>query len=976
MADPEEAAARIPSCAADRSTVHSAAPASAAAATGAEAPTSLVNAAGAVPVNVAAAAAAASPLGPPGSSSAVGGQGAPVYTPYRLPPLLHPAGSSAFSPPPVSPATTTNAGFSLDPRFQAPHPSVPFGSGSAGGAGAGGRGSRPPPPPTHSLSAPTALGGAGSLNGGPGSTSDVPVHDPPPPQHQNPLDALMHLHAAAGGADTSEAALLALDAAAAAAANGGGGAGKEPPVPPKVVQKADRSCKKCRERRVRCGREFPACARCKKRRDACSYGEGVFVEESVEGSDQQRITDLETKIAALQQQLRTATSSTSYPGPPSLTLPAASTSTSSAALTQDSLANEISRHFTESLSLSETATLHNFIVEDQGTRTNAFGGMEQRLSTGGLADAVTCYLLDAAQNACDARQPGFAYLVSQIPFYRSRLRNLGPAEQVGVAILCTLGARASPHHSLYGVSSVHAGDGVPCPALFSTVGERREQVCKVLEMRARETAWATGLYRQRTPEALAAVVGLATLSLHEENDPEETRCYVRQAAGLFVDIRVEEMSKDRHSTLGNTLGTAIFLADAYLSTRCGKPTLITANDLQDYYVSSGFVVPDLVNLTIGNYVEERGRNTFAPQDAAEIITTLLLYVMACYRVFAQVTTPCRRPNLVSLFSFIRNLWNIIDQVHNAVQRFQQQLVSLPTPPPGSSQTFTPHEIDHAILLAVWADVALVTLVGHVHTFVQEAREGPHLLPGTAEHDDLVRIRAESFMRVYKCLKLLSFYCQLLCGSRDKHNVFHLLAQLSPLTAWTTLVTLRIGQPGGPISEEFEVTAEEVDWFRMALELSLFYSPRLSSELRSLAFARESYMHEAAPPAPPASLAAAGAMYAPESASEPSPPSATSGALVPPIVHGVPSLSSNGVNGPATMIPSGHVASFSLDVFESSGQNGFADGAPEDLDGTTEGTANMRTAFRSIDWADLSLTPAVGSDGSNSSADEWMKGRRA
>lgn len=49
-------------------------------------------------------------------------------------------------------------------------------------------------------------------------------------------------------------------------------------------------------------------------------------------------------------------------------------------------------------------------------------------------------------------------------------------------------------------------------------------------------------------------------------------------------------------------------------------------------------MPDLVNLTIGNYVEERGRNTFAPQDAAEINTTLLLYVMACYRVFAQVTT--------------------------------------------------------------------------------------------------------------------------------------------------------------------------------------------------------------------------------------------------------------------------------------------------------------------------------------------------
>lgn len=45
----------------------------------------------------------------------------------------------------------------------------------------------------------------------------------------------------------------------------------------KVVQKADRSCKKCRERRVRCDRQYPACARCTKRREQCSYGTGVFM---------------------------------------------------------------------------------------------------------------------------------------------------------------------------------------------------------------------------------------------------------------------------------------------------------------------------------------------------------------------------------------------------------------------------------------------------------------------------------------------------------------------------------------------------------------------------------------------------------------------------------------------------------------------------------------------------------------------------
>lgn len=81
--------------------------------------------------------------------------------------------------------------------------------------------------------------------------------------------------------------------------------------------------------------QFPSCARCKKRRDTCSYGEGVSVyvilrivlgvagslmmilcsEESVEGSDQQRIMDLENKIGAwgtLLRLLQTLTVSAHY----------------------------------------------------------------------------------------------------------------------------------------------------------------------------------------------------------------------------------------------------------------------------------------------------------------------------------------------------------------------------------------------------------------------------------------------------------------------------------------------------------------------------------------------------------------------------------------------------------------------------------------------------------------------------------------
>jgi len=57
-----------------------------------------------------------------------------------------------------------------------------------------------------------------------------------------------------------------------------------------------------------------------------------------------------------------------------------------------------------------------------------------------------------------------------------------------------------------------------------------------------------------------------------------------------------------------------------------------------------------------------------------------------------------------------------------------------------------------------------------------------------------------------------------------------------------------------------------------------------------------------------------------------------------------------------------------------GQEGFANGAADDLSGSTT-PADVRSAFRSVDWADLSLTPApapIGSDGSAGSAEGWAQ----
>lgn len=58
---------------------------------------------------------------------------------------------------------------------------------------------------------------------------------------------------------------------------------------------------------------------------------------------------------------------------------------------------------------------------------------------------------------------------------------------------------------------------------------------------------------------------------------------------------------------------------------------------------------------------------------------------------------------------------------------------------------------------------------------------------------------------------LRFYSQLYLASSDKHVVHHLTIQLELLPGWTTLVTQRVGEPDGPLTEEFELTEEELDW---------------------------------------------------------------------------------------------------------------------------------------------------------------------
>ncbi|GAA5929182.1 hypothetical protein JCM1841_006226 [Sporobolomyces salmonicolor] len=693
----------------------------------------------------------------------------------------------------------------------------------------------------------------------------------------------------------------------------------------KVVQKADRSCKKCRERRVRCDRAYPACARCRKRREDCVYSEGVYIETVEEGSDQAKIAELEAKVASLETRLKNASNgATTFPTPLP-PLPAAATT-----LTRENLASIIGQTLLNDLSPKETTVLHGFLKEQD--QSVLFRAQDLRSTANPTDVALTFLLLDASTRACCTRLPGLQLLRDRLPYYKANLHALDPPCQVVVVALCAVGARVIPNSALFGVPNVTFSDGTVSAQLFLAVGTRREKVCQALQATAIEASWASGVLRERNYDNLDSLLGLVQVLIHEEGRMQESRFFLRQVVGTFLDLRHEEMAMGVMSNITEATTAAIYLSDAFVSSTCNRPSFIHPADL-DYFVTCGLPVPDLVNLRLSEVLEDQLGAPLSRGTIVSMLTTIDLHVLSCHRVFAQVSSP-RRPGAASNLPFLRNMWTVLDQIHNAIQRLQQHLVNLASPPTGYGDD--PDAVNHAILLAIRADNSLVDLVMLIHVHLSKKRGEGSYWPDREGNEELERMRSESSMRVFKCLKLLAFYCQLYTASQDKHNIFHLLLRLEALPDWTSLVSLRIGAPGGPLTDEFEVTQEELDWFRSGLELTCFYSPRGAAQLQALAIAQQNLI----PPSfrPPSSAS--------HFSSRPLSPTA------PPQITPVSTPASNRTPAPSPDFDMSHY-----------GAGGFAHGAAEDLAG---GSADVRSAFRSTQWDDLSLTPAMGlgSDGSS------------
>ncbi|GAA6008707.1 hypothetical protein JCM11491_003406 [Sporobolomyces phaffii] len=764
----------------------------------------------------------------------------------------------------------------------------------------------------------------------------------------------------------------------------------------KIVQKADRSCKKCRERRVRCDRHFPKCERCLKRREECSYGTGVFIETVEEGSDAAKIAELESKVAALETQLKTASSNNSKTSGSNFPRSTPTPPNSLSNLARESLAAVVAHAVTAGLSLEERNILDQLL--SQQDQNSLYGSVPDQRGGGGSSRkdiGITSFLLDSSTKACCTKLPGLHLLRDRLPYFKANINSLDPPHRLAVICMCAIGVRVYPASALFGISSVTQHDGTPIPQLFRTVGARRDKICQSLCKVAIETAWGTGVVREKSYENLDALVGLVQYLIHEEGKPEEARFFVRELVGMYLDLRHEELSAGVPTKLNEANTTAVFLADGAVSSTCHKPSFITPIDLQDYFASGGLRVPDLVNLQLGEIIEEQLGAPLNRPSILHMLTSLCLYVFSCHRVFSQVSNP-RRPSGSSILPFLRNLWSVLDQIHQAVQRLQQHLVNLSSAPQGFVDD--PQAIDHAILLAVRADNSLVDLIFLVHVHLKDKYSESTFFPEKDGDEELERMRAESSMRVFKCLKLLAFYCQLYLASQDKHNVFHLILRLELLPNWTTMVAARIGAPDGPISEEFEATQEELDWFRCALELACYYSPQATARLDSLHTARrdsssysapsprnqqQAQMHHQqqqydTPPtssstlytSAPTSSSATFATSRPCHQQQPSLPVPVSSIpLITPFDDATTPSSvtaSNGVVATEDFAMNPRTPSPTASPPVSSSISGFADGAGQDVTGGS--TDAVKNAFRSLDWVDLSLTPAMGSGSDGSSVD--------
>ncbi|KAK4056107.1 hypothetical protein OIO90_002838 [Microbotryomycetes sp. JL221] len=434
-----------------------------------------------------------------------------------------------------------------------------------------------------------------------------------------------------------------------------------------------------------------------------------------------------------------------------------------------------------------------------------------------LGEALIQALLDASTLVCCARMPALRNLTGRASFLKATVHNLEPADQEVVGV---------PSYPLN-------VDAVPANA-FIPAGVARDAACNGLRRAMNDVCWSGGLLQDASWEAMQSIAGLTELLAFEEAQAKDNHFFLRNAIGTWLDLVNDINGPTDRPLLQQLLGSSLLADDAYMAAHTRTRLMFGDDHIEQELRHSGVIVPsfqsqrrlaDILNDLIGENTRVDLENFTQALEVAS------MHVTKCFRTFSSIYAG--RDNMQDTAVRVRTLYSNIDETHATIQRFQQSLVAVSQHL--SQNMGDPEAPNHLILLAVRLDFELVELVCHLFNMLQGLASRCNGVGAGYDQmpHELSRTKAESELRLRKCFKLAAFYAKLYLTSVDKHVLFHLLNTLEVVPLWTAIAAQQVGDPGGPLSEEYEISFDELDNLRRALHLCCFYTARAFPRLREL-----------------------------------------------------------------------------------------------------------------------------------------------
>ncbi|GAA5824096.1 hypothetical protein JCM11251_001520 [Rhodosporidiobolus azoricus] len=644
---------------------------------------------------------------------------------------------------------------------------------------------------------------------------------------------------------------------------------KPRPAAPDGVIVTDKSCARCRARKVRCNRIFPRCDHCTQRKETCDLADWK-PKPKIKSTDPARVAALEKRLVELEEQLAAKDDKEDRfreSAQPSLDFASFPTSAADLDLPLDSSAFDplaifssypSSNSFVSAgqnrLALSGTppppTSAGDFPAASTSTRHGSPGSspesapvissigtasLDWRLAEPQMASSLARSLTEAFAESCCFLLPTYEFFRGKMSnFVSGREESLSPAQKVALAAFCAVGARTSPHSALLGIG-IQPDDIPEHPnAPFLSAGTRRQSACETFFDQAGRANFEAGTMEFASPENLAALLAVLQLSLFAEVVPKRSRPLLRSALSHYKELQDLTASEEEKVWVRKTFGFAVYSSDCLISAYARRKCLITDDDLRTYFshADTKIILPRLPGDSLLPIVQKLVTNIPNRETALASAKHLLAcWTYACQRAFVQLAAPPMKP-IEELAVAVQQVWTAIDSTRSAAS----YLLSI-CPPATNGHTHshshthaqlddpshhTIHEHDFGAQI-IRLDRDLLDLINFMHVLVKGLRS-----PGLGRE-----VERESLRRVRRGLRTRARYTKAYVAGVDVHMTFHELWQLEHLPNWTELVMQRFGTPGGPETVEEEVTETELGWFIEGLQHACFFHPSAEKRLLEL-----------------------------------------------------------------------------------------------------------------------------------------------